>query len=428
MATFKELLIRHLSEPLHKNAYYLMVGSVTTSSLGFIFWIIAARFYATEALGLSSAIISAAGFLSLFAELGLGIGLIRFLPNAKEGNNMINTCLTVNGLASIGVALIFLAGLRLWSPALLLIRQNVFFSVAFVAFTLICTLRSPIANIFIAKRSAQFVFIINVIKSLLQIVLIVLFIGIDDVIGIFASLGLATFIPLPVSVWWFLPKVQQGYRPIPKIQKEILNETGRYSIGNHLGRIRLLMIPPILYLMIVNILGAEMNAYFHIVWTITHVLQLIPSSLFNSLFAEGSNDEASIRINAIKSLKLMFLLLTPTILLLLIIARPLLLLWGKVYSENGTLLLRLIALSAIPWGINYLYISIHRVKKNLSSIIKIAAASACFSLGVSYLLMLKMSIVGVGVGYLMGQSITSLLTIPYFLREFCFGRYNEQKR
>lgn len=92
----------------------------TDCSSGFFFWVIAARLYPVEGIGLASAAISAMGLLALLSTLGLDYGLIRFLPNASEkAKDMINSCFTLGGLVSIILALAFLAGLNIWSPVLI---------------------------------------------------------------------------------------------------------------------------------------------------------------------------------------------------------------------------------------------------------------------------------------------------------------------
>jgi O-antigen/teichoic acid export membrane protein len=170
--------------------------------------------------------------------------------------------------------------------------------------------------------------------------------------------------------------------------------------------------------MVLNTLGTEMNAYFYIAWMGAAVFQIIPSSIFNALFAEGSNDEVSIRTYTTKSLKLTFLLLLPLTLLILTIAEKLLLLFGQAYADNAALLLRIAAVAVIPWGINYLYISIERVRKNIKGIVTVTAAATCLSLGSSYLLMLRMGLVGVGIGYAAGQTIVALSVVIHLWRRY----------
>jgi len=403
---------------LYRNAVYLMVGTAVDSIAGFVFLIIAARFYPTEAVGLGSAIISALGLLALFSELGLGIGLIRFLPGAgKDGNDMMNSCFTVSGLASIAIALIFLAGLHLWSPALLIVRQQPIFFAAFVVFAVATTLDPLVNNIFLAKLNTKFIVIKAIITGPLKIALILIFaMFFTNAFGIFVSTGLAVAVALLFAAFWFLPKVQNGYHPFPKIEKRVLNELSHYAAGNYVAGILLQMTPLVLPLAVLNILGAEMNAYFYVAWAVAVVFQVIPSSIFNSLFAEGSNDEASIRTNTAKSLKFTFLLLLPLTLLILIIAQKLLLLFGQAYADNAALVLRILIVAVIPRGINYLYVSIERVRKNIKGIITVATVATGLSLGLSYLLMLEMGLVGVGIGYIAGQTIVAIAVVIHLWR------------
>ena len=69
-----------LRTPLHSNSVYLVGNSAVVGFLGFMFWVVAARLYTAEDVGLGSALISAALLLSFLARFGLGFGVIRFLP------------------------------------------------------------------------------------------------------------------------------------------------------------------------------------------------------------------------------------------------------------------------------------------------------------------------------------------------------------
>lgn len=410
-------LKQHLNDPLFKNSYFLMASTAVTSILGFIFWIVAARLYEPAAVGLASAIIAALCLLAIFSNLGLGIGLIRFLPGAKDkGNSMINTCFTLSSLASMVIALIFLAGLEFWSPALLPVLQHPVFFASFIVFAIVWALNPLISCVFLAKRSTEFTFIQNAIASFLKLALIIPFAAFfNSAFGIFASVGMAVSVALLIAIFWFLPKVQQGYFPLCIVRREVLNEISHYSGGNYIARIFLQSSPLVLPLMVINILGAEMSAYFFIAWSITAILIVIPTSIFNSLFAEGSNEEETLRANTKKSLKLFLLLLLPAVIVVFVIADKVLLLFGQAYSQNGALLLRIIAVSIIPYSVNYLYITIARVKMDISGVIKVSAAIPCLTLGLCYFLMLNMGLPGIGLGWLAGQSIVATPVAAHLL-------------
>jgi hypothetical protein len=111
-------------EPLLANAGYLTGISLVGSVVGFVFWGLAARLYQPEDVGVASAVLSAVALVSGVAGLGMGTGLVRFLPKVRSPRRLLNTALT----CSIGTAFltsgVFLAGLSVWSPSLVALWWN----------------------------------------------------------------------------------------------------------------------------------------------------------------------------------------------------------------------------------------------------------------------------------------------------------------
>ena len=417
-ATSKEKLKSHLHTSLFQNAYYLMASSAVTALGGFAFWIIAAKFYSAEEVGLASATISAVGLLAILSTLGMGFGLIRFLPNAgRRSTQMINSCFTIGGLVSIAVAIIFLAGLGFWSPALTFIREHPVYIAAFLVFTMAWTLFALTDQVFVAKRTAKFTFIKNITSAILKVPLPILFAASFGAFGIFTSAGLAMTVAVGIALLWFLPRVQRGYFPLPAFQKEVVNDMMHYSLGNYSASL-LWSAPALLFpLLVVNILGAELNAYFYIAWAIAGITFVVPAGLSSSLFAEGSHEEDRLMTDTRRALKMNLLILLPVILLVFALGDKLLLLFGEEYSENATTLLWVLALSAIPLSINSLYLTVNRVRKNIPRLIVVSAAAACLSLGLSYPLMLELDLLGVGIAWLGGQGlVAAIVVLPLFHR------------
>ncbi len=160
-------LKQHLNDPLFKNAYFLMLSSVTSAGSGFFFWLIAARFYSAEEVGLASAIIAAMGFISMLSILGFDIGLIRYLPDERDKREMINSCFTITALIALLLSIIFLCGLNIWSPALLILKDNILFSMIFIIFTAFGSLSVLQANVFVAFREAKYSFIQGLVTVLM---------------------------------------------------------------------------------------------------------------------------------------------------------------------------------------------------------------------------------------------------------------------
>ncbi len=410
-----EMLRAQYSLPLYANASYLIFNSAISSLLGFVFWVVVAKFYTAADVGLAAAIIAAMVLLANLANLGFGFGLIRFLPEAKDrATPMINSSFTLAGLAALAAGLIFLAGLGFWSPALVFLRQQPIFFVSFVLFTTALTLFNLLDQVFIAERTAKFTFIQGVSASALKIPIPIMLAAFFGAFGIFASAGIATALVMLVSVVWFLPRVQRGYIPLPTINRQVIKEIAPYSLGNCLANL-LWFAPHLLFpLMVVNILGAEMNAYFYIAWSIATVLFMIPLSISLSLFAEGSYERSQLRVSTVKSLKMCLLILLPAILFVSATGDKLLLLFGHAYSQNATTLLRILAFSTLPLSINHIFLSIKRVQKDVRGIIALSAATACLSLGLGYFLMTKVELIGIGIGWLAGQAIVAIVVGSIF--------------
>ena len=398
--TSRQRLKQFLTTPLYSNAVYLIANSAVVSLFGFFFWLIVARFYTEAEVGFSSAIISAIMLLAILGLVGLDSSLIRFLPQAEKPQELINSAFTLTTLISLVAAGIFVAGVEFWSPALVFIKGDAVFSAVFIIITPLFTLSYLIDHAFIARRRAGLVLSKNTIFSLLKIPLPLLFVLFFHSFGIVASWGIALGIAVAISLFLFLPKVQNPYKPVPTLNLSRIKDMWQYSGGNYLVNLLLATPTLILPLLVVNLLGPVQNAYFYIAWMTAALLVAIPLSVSQSLFAEGSHLEDKLRENVIKSVKFAFLLLVPAVLLLILVGKWLLLAFGQSYSANALHLLWILALSSLPLGINHIYTSVLRVRGRLKELIAIWGFIAIAALVVSYLVMPSTGIIGIGYAWL----------------------------
>ena len=407
----REKLKQTATTPLYSNAFYLMLNTAITSLLGFFFWMIVARFYTEAEVGFSSAIISAISLLALISLVGFNVSLVRFLPHADKPQALINSCYTLSGLISLVIAGICVAGVGFWSPALAFVKQNAIFTAAFVVFALLWTLSSLVDSTFVAGRRAGFVLSKNAIYSVLKLPLPILFVPFFHTFGIVASWGIALAVALAVSIFLFLPKVQDSYKPVPTLRFSLLKDMWRYSGGNYLANLFMTCPSFILPQMVVNILSAEQNAYFYIGWMIAGLLFAIPLAVSTSLFAEGSHFEDKLKENVIRSLKFTYLLLVPAVIVLVLVGKWLLLAFGQSYSVNALHLLWVLSLSSLPSALSYIYTGILQVTGRIKELIAIWGFIALGTLLVSYLVMPATGIVGIGYAWLGAQTIVAIYVL-----------------
>ncbi|MHC1595626.1 MAG: oligosaccharide flippase family protein [Candidatus Syntropharchaeales archaeon] len=201
----------HLHDPLFKNAIYLISTTVATSLLGFIFWMIVARYYTSEEVGLGSTIISAMSLLSMLSLLGFNVALIRFLPTSNQKKDMINSCFTLSLTASAVITIIFLLGLGVFSPKLLFLRSNLLFALLFITFTCVWSITTLLNSILTAERTAKYVLLKESIfgASRLPIPIFLVSLG---AFGIFVSWGIGSVIAL-IAGLIFLFHVIPAYKP-----------------------------------------------------------------------------------------------------------------------------------------------------------------------------------------------------------------------
>ena len=379
----KESGRKNFDIPLVKNASHLMLGAGLQSGLTFVFWIIAARLFDAAAVGLTTALLSVLSIFAIVAELGFGMGLIRFLPDAgTKENDLINTCFTISSLFAGLLAILFMIGLPVWGKAFIPLFSSPVFIVLFIVFSAVITLQPLLGNTFLGKRTTKFIVFTTAIicVSRIAFLLVIIFFA-QSASGLIFISFLSTFTGIFIAILIFLPAVIPSFRLVPTIHRELLQEIRNYSAVNYISRLILSITPLIFPLMVVNILGSEMNAYFAMSWTIVAIMQVIPTSLFNSFLAESVTEKTLNKKNFRKVWVLMLELLVPATLAVILLSGFILSVFGAAYAEQGTSLVRILALSIIPWGIIYLFITVERYKKSSMSIVYATLASAVLSLG-----------------------------------------------
>ena len=75
-------LRQHLSDPLFRNAYALMINTGTTGLLGLVYWLLSARHYSAADVGRASAAYAAMNLLAGITGLSLTGALARFIPQS----------------------------------------------------------------------------------------------------------------------------------------------------------------------------------------------------------------------------------------------------------------------------------------------------------------------------------------------------------
>ena len=392
-------MISKIKDPLYKNSIFLMLSSVMGAGTGFVFWVLAAKIYPAEAVGLSSAMVSAMRLISLLSLLGLDIALIRFIPE-RDSVSLINSSVLTVCFATLLLSAIFVLSIDLIAPSLKILKNGATF-LLFITFTLMLSLGSLMGQgMFVAFRKAEYTFIQSV-SSLPRLFILPLLISLGA-LGVFISFGLGMIIA-------FILGFVLMFRLIPyrlKLSKAVKDLIG-YAFGVYIARIFEMLPSLLLPIIVLEILGAEMNAYFFIAWSIMFFTTMIARNTARSLLAEGSHDQTRLKDKAVKSLKFVFLLLFIVIAVIYIFGEPILRFFGKGYAENALEVLRVLLIGCIPYSFNIIYASAMMVLKNLRRVVAVYGGIAITTIVAGYILMLKFGLIGVGYAWISANLLVS---------------------
>lgn len=403
---------------LYNNAFYLVLNHATNSLLGFIFWNIMTKYFSPEQVGIGSTLIAASGLITILANLGLGISLIRFIPEVEEkAGCLINSTFTLGGLATVIGTLIYLASIKYLSPELGFIGENLWLIILFLIFTVSTTLNILTDSSLIAGRSAIYVFKRNIFISFFKLPLPVFVFASLNGFGIFAGSGLAILIGNILSWLLFLPKVYSHYTPRLFLWKKIIRDMLPYSFANYIYNLFNLAPQYVYPLMVLNLYGPDESAYLWIAWMMSMVLAIIPSGVAQALFAEGVHNQCMVGNNGRRALALSIMLSVPAVGLMFLIGEWFLHFFGPGYAEHGTLVARYLVLAIIPQCINSLYITINQIRKRIYFIIGQTGAIAIIALGLGWWLLGKIGLPGVGAAYALAHLIVAVVVFFPLWRE-----------
>src|SRR5437879_7202913 len=109
---------------LYRNAIFIMLTSVIASGLGFFFLLIVSIRYQHADIGAAITLFSTLGFVGVLGNLGIGVGLIRYLPETEDKSALVNAGLTLSGVVTFALSLVFLAVLPVLIPSLAFVLQD----------------------------------------------------------------------------------------------------------------------------------------------------------------------------------------------------------------------------------------------------------------------------------------------------------------
>jgi len=403
-----------MTDPLYRNSLFNMASTFMLGGLGFVFWIIIARLYKAENVGIATTLISIMTLLTSFTLLGLNSSLNRYLPKSANKNELINSSFIIVTLVTLLASVIFLLGLRVFSPQLLFLQSSFFYSVTFTMFVIFCAWNTLVESVFMAFRTASNIFMKNSVISILKLILPFAFIVLGAY-GIFASTAAALAFGVLAGLVVLILKFKIG--PSLSVNLSLVRETSVYSFANYIVGFMFNMPSLVLPVIILNVLSAKYAAYYYIASMIQNILLIIPLATAQALLTEGSYNEAELRKHVKKAIVTILITLMPATAVIVFGGNILLQFFGKSYANEAFNFLQLYSVSTIFTALILVANAILNVKHQTKWLIISNTFASVLTLWLSYAF-ISGKLVGIGWGWTLGQAIAGLVSLVLILKVF----------
>ncbi|MFI7500458.1 lipopolysaccharide biosynthesis protein [Streptomyces sp. NPDC049687] len=277
---------------VYRNSFFVLATTATTAALGFLFWVVVARFYSPAQVGIATSLISAMSLISYLAQFGLNSTLVRFPAASSDRNAQLTLALCVVAGAGGLLALGYLAGLPLYGEKLLFVRDNPVAVATFAALCAFAALNQLAKSVFTGARAPE----LNVLsdgltQGVTKLALPAFLTGLG-MYGIVGSTGAGFAAAVLCAL--FLMRRRLDFRFELRVGGTRLREQFTYSLASYLSGLLNLLPQLVLPLIVLHHLGAEATGYFYVAFQIAALLNAIAYSVGEALFAEGSHDPSQL--------------------------------------------------------------------------------------------------------------------------------------
>jgi O-antigen/teichoic acid export membrane protein len=408
----RRLLATLRTDSLVRNGFYIMAVTIVTSSLGFVFWLVAARRFNASQVGLSAALVSAMTLVSLLANMGINTALVQMLPRREDGaqwSATLNAGLACGVLSSAVAGLVTAFALPLLSSQFDLLDRSAGYLVVFVAGVIFTTATTLLDYACIAERVAERTLMRNTVFSLVKIpLLLVPFVIAMGTFGIFFAWVAAGAVTVLVAAA-MIPGLGRSYRIAASGVGAEVRRLGSYVAGHHSINIGGFAPWWLLPVFITIRVSPAATAYFYATWRLCGLLYMISPSVASSLAAEGALAPADLWAKAARSQRTIMIMLVPAATLLAASGDWILRAFGAQYAVHGYLLLLMFTLGAFPDSLMNVWVGVLRVEMRLRFGARLQLGTAGLALVISWFLLPPLGIAGAGVGWLISRAIGVVL-------------------
>jgi O-antigen/teichoic acid export membrane protein len=364
------------------NSLALIGSKVSTMGLGFLFWLLAARLFEVDEVGLAAGVVAAMMLCTQVALFGLGSAVIALLPTElRRPRALLDSAFSlVTVLALVtGVGFLFVSAVALGE--LHVVSGSVVYALLFVAATVTGALGILLDQLSTSLRRGDQA----LVRGLAFGITAVLSLAVLTAVGATGSQALLVPWVIAGATTLAIGLVQvrralAGYVPRPTVigsRARRLVLTGMPNYALTLGERAPGLVLPIV---VTELLSPAANAAWYAAWMMAWVVFIVPVQVGMTLFAEIAHEPGSLAAATSRATRAALLVGVPAAVALALLAHPLLALLGNEYAETGVGPLRILVLGLIPLIFVQVYYASCRGVGRLGEAIIVAWASGLISI------------------------------------------------
>jgi O-antigen/teichoic acid export membrane protein len=397
---------------LVRNAASLYGSTIVTSLLGFIYWFVAARLVPARAVGIASAIQSAAQFLSIFCVVGLSTLLISELSRDKtRARPLMLTAATGVG----AVALVVATGAGLLLERISSAFQHAFSGPAgiliFALLSCLTTILLVLDDSCVGLLRGDIQFRRNAVFAVSKLLLLPLLIavwpnssGTELVVAWLAGLAVSL-----ATLTYQLGKLTRG-------QSSRLNFPGIFAkrslmFRHHWLNLSIQSSRLVLPVLVIGLVGPQATAAYTVAMLVVSFVNIIPSHLSTVLFALTPGDESALRREVRHTMRLCLFLACASAPFFFLFSHLILSAFGRSY-EAASVALAILGLTTYPMAVKSHYVAIFRVRGRMHQAAYRTMIGAGAEIGLAAVGGVIHGITGVAVGFLAATIVEAALFSP----------------
>ncbi len=393
------------------NSVALVASTASTLVLGFVAWLVTARIFPPEIVGIASSVIAAMMLCVQIALLGVGSAIIVTLPQYPgRASTVLNSAVHL----AMGTAVVAASGFLLLSSSLFseltVVGDDLSYTSLFIIMSIAGTLGLLFDQASVAVHRSDQVLVRGITSGVARLVLIA---SLPFVIGSSSSevILLAWVIGSLGAVVLGVIHLARGslqYRFRFDVDREVLERLLHVGLRHHV--LTLADRAPGLLLPIVatEVLSPSFGAYWYSVWMMAFITFMIPTSIGMTLFAEAADEQESLSRGVGLSLRISLILGAAAAVVIALLAYPLLSILGHEYASHGVTPLRILVASVFPLTLIQVFYAICRATDRVREAILVGMISGIIGVGAAAVTGVAYGLIGMAFAWLTVQTITAV--------------------